>query len=108
MRRLNEYAQFPGRCFFTQSSDTSHGVLDTGHHVDFGGAVYMSGKLVEEAAGLWGWVSPDEYARLEAERDELILQNEVLSQLLSASDNFADALGTLADRLEAAKATVAA
>lgn len=71
MKLVGEYALFPGHCFFTGSSDTSHGVLDTEHDIDYDGHVYMSGKLLEEAAGLLGWVPPDRHAEVKLERDEL-------------------------------------
>jgi len=106
MKFIGEYAQFPGKCFFSGSSDTSHGVLDTGHHVDMEGAVYMSGALVEEAAALIGWVSPDRHAEVVTERDELRAHLDALWEISSLADGLDKTATDIKERLSEIRAAV--
>lgn len=107
MRFISEYVQFPGRCMFSNSSDTSRGVLDTGLDIDVDGHVYMSGSLVEEAAGLLGWVHPEKMLELVNERDDLKRQVDELTLSIEAFDVLDKAVATVAHRIEAAKQVAA-
>jgi hypothetical protein len=96
MKRRNEYVAFPGHCMVTRSSDTSHGVLDLEFDREYDGASYLCGKLVEEAAALWGWVSPEKYQAIIEQRDAA--RREV-NELQARLDAYVD--------LDRAKAVVA-
>lgn len=108
MQLISEYVQFPGRCMFSQSSDTSRGVLDTGLDIDVDGHVYMSGALLQEAAGLLGWMAPEKALELVEERDDLKRQVDELTLSIEAFDVLDKAVSTVAHRIEAAKQIAAA
>lgn len=91
MRLISEYAQHPGRCFFTGSSSTEDGVIDLDRDVDFEGRVYMRGAMAQELAALIGWHSPAEFEALETERDNLVLELERAREALAALEDLAEA-----------------
>lgn len=108
MRIVDQFYQFPHQCFFTGSASVEKPILDTGHHVEQEGRVYMSGALLEEACRLIGWVPPEELELVTADRDSLTEQVAELEAKLERQANMEAAIVEAAETIRGAREKVVA
>lgn len=75
----------PGCCATCGSGQDKYGFVDTGLDAEFWGRVYFCSNCALEIAAVFGFISPGDYADLEAELDYGKLE---LEKMTEKADNF--------------------
>lgn len=106
MRLVDQYYLFPGKCFFTGSSDVEKPILDLEHQIEGEGAVYISGAYLEEACRLLGWCPPEELELVQADNVSLRAQLDGATADLASRTDLEDVILAAAAKIERKQSAV--